>query len=170
MASGLDQTDLKILQALQENCKVTNIQLSQKVGLSPAPTLERVKKLENAGYILSYHAVVNPEKIGLGLTALVQVALTRQMENAIQSFHKQIMEVDEIVECYQLTGDFDYLLKVIVEDIPAFEKLITEKLSRIEEIGQMQTNVVLSKFKDSPLLPFDYEAAEQLEEADKSND
>ncbi len=161
MASGLDRTDLKILKALQENCKVTNIQLSQQVGLSPAPTLERVKKLENAGYILSYHGVVDPQKIGLGLTALIQVALTRQMDNAIQSFHDQVLDVEEIVECYQLTGDFDYLLKVIVEDIPAFEKLITEKLSKIEEIGQMQTNVVLSKIKDSPVLPFDYEAEEE---------
>ncbi len=157
MASGLDGTDLRILKALQENCKVTNIQLSQQVGLSPAPTLERVKKLESSGYIRSYHAVVEPEMLGLGLTALIQVALARQMENAIQSFHEQVMEVDEIVECYQLTGDFDYLLKVIVEDIPAFEKLITEKLSRIEEIGQMTTNVVLSKTKDSHVLPTDYE-------------
>lgn len=162
MATGLDGTDLKILKALQENCKVTNIQLSQQVGLSPAPTLERVKKLESSGYINSYHAVVEPQKLGLGLTALIQVALTRQLDNAIQSFHQQVMEVEEIVECYQLTGDFDYLLKVIVEDIPAFERLITNKLSRIEEIGQMQTNVVLSKIKDSTVLPLDYE-----EEADK---
>jgi Lrp/AsnC family leucine-responsive transcriptional regulator len=164
MASGLDATDLKILKALQENCKVTNIQLSQEVGLSPAPTLERVKKLENSGHIRSYHAIVNAQKLGLGLTALVQVALARQVDNAIQSFNEQIKEVDEIVECYQLTGDFDYMLKAIVEDIPSFERLITEKLSRIEEIGQMQTNVVLSKIKDSMVLPFDYEGEGEKEE------
>ena len=161
MATGLDRTDLRILKALQENCKVTNIQLSQQVGLSPAPTLERVKKLESSGYIRSYHAVVEPEMIGLGLTALIQVALARQMDNAIQSFHQQVMEVEEVVECYQLTGDFDYMLKVIVEDIPAFEELISQKLSRIEEIGQMQTNVVLSKIKDSTVLPLDYEGGEK---------
>lgn len=161
MATGLDRTDLRILKALQENCKVTNIQLSEQVGLSPAPTLERVKKLESSGFIQSYHAVVNAQKMGLGLTALIQVALARQRDNAIQSFNQQVMEVDEVVECYQLTGDFDYLLKVIVEDIPSFERLITEKIGRIEEIGQMQTNVVLSKVKDSPLLPMDYEAEEE---------
>ncbi|MFB6258192.1 MAG: Lrp/AsnC family transcriptional regulator [Flavobacteriales bacterium] len=168
MATGLDGTDLRIIKALQENCKVTNIQLSNEVGLSPAPTLERVKKLESSGYIRSYHAMVDSEKIGLGLTALIQVALARQMDNVIQSFHQHIMEVDEIVECYQLTGDFDYMLKVIVEDIPAFEQLITEKLSKIEEIGQMQTNVVLSKIKDSPILPLDYEGGEEKEEKGKS--
>jgi Lrp/AsnC family leucine-responsive transcriptional regulator len=161
MATGLDRTDFKILKALQENCKVTNIQLSQQVGLSPAPTLERVKKLENAGYIRSYHAVVESQMVGLGLTALIQVALARQMDNAIQSFHEQVLEVEEIVECYQLTGDFDYMLKVIVEDIPAFERLISQKLSRIEDIGQMQTNVVLSKIKDSAVLPMDYNPEEE---------
>lgn len=169
MASGLDATDFKILKALQVNCKVTNIQLSQEVGLSPAPTLERVKKLENAGFIRSYHAVLNAEQMGLGLTALIQVALARQKDNAIQSFNDQVEKVDEVVECYQLTGDFDYLLKVIVEDIPAFEQLITEKLGRIEEIGQMQTNVVLSQVKYSPVLPLDYEGNDGKEEKNEAN-
>lgn len=156
MAVGLDNTDLKILRILQERGKITNIQLSQEIGLSPAPTLERVKKLENSGHIASYHAKLDPAKVGLGFTALIQVSLTHQLQNAIAQFKQHIAEIDEIVECYQLTGNFDYQLRVVVKDIPAFEELIAEKLSKIEEIGQMQTTVVLSKIKDSSVLPLEY--------------
>ena len=94
--------------------------------------------------------------LGLGFTALIQVSLTRQVKNAISNFINQINKIDEIVECYQLTGDFDYQLKIIVKDIPAFDYLISEKLSLIEEIGQMQTLVVLSQKKKSFILPSDY--------------
>jgi Lrp/AsnC family leucine-responsive transcriptional regulator len=156
MSINLDEIDLKILRILQERGKITNIQLSQDIGLSPAPTLERVKKLENNDFIQSYHAAVNESKLGLGLCALIHVSLTRQMDNAMVNFKKHIEEIEEIVECYQLTGNFDYQIKVLVKDIPAFESLIADKLSTIEEIGQMQTMVVLSKIKDSKVLPIKY--------------
>lgn len=155
--NNLDNIDRKLLKDLQENSKITNTQLAQEVGLSPAPTLERVKKLEKHGYIQSYHAKVDPRAVGLELTALIQIALARQMENSINSFVEQIDQIPEIVEGYQLTGDFDYLLKAMVPDIPTFEQLISEKLSKVEEIGQMQTNVVLSKVKESKVLPLSYE-------------
>ena len=152
----IDATDLKILKELQKNSKITNVELSKKIGLSPAPTLGRVQKLEKGDYIHSYHAAVNAPLLGLGFTALIQVSLTRQVKNAISNFMDQINNIDEIVECYQLTGDFDYQLKIIVKDIPAFDYLISEKLSLIEEIGQMQTLVVLSQKKKSFVLPADY--------------
>jgi Lrp/AsnC family leucine-responsive transcriptional regulator len=152
----VDKIDLKILKELQENSKITNIELSKKIGLSPAPTLGRVQRLEKSGMIESYHAKVNMQELGLGFTALIQVSLTRQINNAIQNFIKQINDIDNIVECHQLTGNFDYQLKVIVADIPAFDKLITEKLSNIEEIRQMQTMVVLSTIKSTPVLPVNY--------------
>lgn len=152
----LDSTDRKILRELQINSKITNVELSKKIGLSPAPTLGRVQKLEKSGLIKSYHARVNASALGLGFTALIQVSLTRQVKNAIQNFIDQINEIDEIVECVQLTGNFDYQLKIIVSDIPAFDKLISEKLSLIEEIGQMQTLVVLSHVKKSFVLPANY--------------
>ena len=131
----LDTTDLKILKELQKNSKITNVELSKKIGLSPAPTLGRVQKLEKGNYIQSYHATVNASLLDLGFTALIQVSLTRQVRNAISNFMDQINNIDEIVECYQLTGDFDYQLKIIVKDIPAFDYLISEKVSLIEEIG-----------------------------------
>lgn len=157
MAISLDSIDMKIIKILQETGKITNIQLSQEIGLSPAPTLERVKKLEHAGIIKSYHALLDAGKVGLGFTALIQVSLTRQKDNAIRNFTSQVAKITEIVECLQVTGTFDYQLKVTVKDIPAFEKLIGEKLSKIEEIGQMQTMVVLSEIKSSKVLPIRYE-------------
>ena len=152
----LDATDRKILRELQENSKITNVELSKKVGLSPAPTLGRVQRLEKAGLIKSYHARVNAQALGLGFTALIQVSLTRQVSNAIENFISQVNQISEIVECVQLTGNFDYQLKVIVADIPAFDHLISEKLSQIEEIGQMQTMVVLREVKKSFVLPAKY--------------
>jgi Lrp/AsnC family leucine-responsive transcriptional regulator len=154
--AAIDSIDLKILKILQERGKISNIQLSQEIGLSPAPTLERVKKLENSGMIKSYHAIIDANKLGLGFSALIQISLTRQINNAIKNFTKAINEIPEVIQCLQVTGNFDYQLLVIVKDIPSFERLIADKLSKIEEIGQMQTMVVLSSIKDSKVLPIDY--------------
>ena len=120
----LDSIDLKILKKLQENGKITNLQLSKDIGLSPAPTLERVKKLENNGFIESYHALVNEEKLELGITAFMQISLIRQRDNAINDFLAQIEKIDEVMECYNVTGQADYLLKIIVKDIKHFDYLV----------------------------------------------
>ena len=152
----LDIIDLKILRALQENSKITNIELSKVVGLSAAPTLGRVQKLEKLGIISSYHAKVNEGKLGLGFTALVQLSLIRQKSTASVVFMEQINKIDEIIECLQLTGNFDFQLRIVTKDIPSFEKILEEKLGQIEEIGQMQTSVVLANKKSSPIAPMDY--------------
>lgn len=154
----LDQIDLSILRILQERGKITNVELSKKVGLSPGPTLERVKKLENANIIDSYHARLNPRMMGLGFTAFINVTLTRQLDNAISNFTRFVRTTDEIIACWQLTGSYDYKLQVLVKDIPSFEKLIDEKMSKVEEIGTMHTTVVLSEIKNEPVLPLDYDA------------
>ncbi|MBW6484015.1 MAG: Lrp/AsnC family transcriptional regulator [Vicingaceae bacterium] len=109
----LDEIDLKILKKLQENAKITNLQLSKDIALSPAPTLERVKKLESKGFIESYHALVNESKLDLGLCAFMQISLIRQRDNAINNFIEQIGKIDEVMECYNVTGQADYLLKII---------------------------------------------------------
>lgn len=152
----LDKIDLKILKLVQENGKISNLQLSGEIGLSPAPTLERVKKLEIANIIKSYHASVNEAVLGLGVKAFIQISLVRQIDNVMCKFNEHIGEIDEVVECFQVTGNFDYMLKVLVKDIPAFEKLIGEKLSKVEEIRQMQTTVILSQTKDTKVLPVEY--------------
>lgn len=152
----LDELDLKILKRLQENGKITNLQLSKDIGLSPAPTLERVKKLENNGFIKSYHALVEESKLDLGLAAYMQISLIRQRDNAINNFIDQINKIDEVMECYNVTGQADYLLKIIVKDITAFDTLVKEKLSPIEEIRNMHSMIVISKDKYSKVLPYEY--------------
>ncbi len=156
MLLNLDKIDLKILKVLQENAKITNVQLAETVGLSPAPTLERVKKLEKQNLIKGYYAQLNNEALGIGITAIIEITLTRQVENAIATFKNEINNIPEIVECYQVTGNADYVLIVMLKDIPAFQELISTRLSKMEEIGQMQTMVVLSKPKDSKVLPISY--------------
>lgn len=152
----LDSIDFKILKKLQENGKITNLQLSKEIGLSPAPTLERVKKLENNGFIESYHALVNEEKLELGITAFMQISLIRQRDNAINDFLTQIEKIDEVMECYNVTGQADYLLKIIVKDIKHFDYLVKEKLSPIEQILNMQSMIVINRDKYSKVLPYTY--------------
>ena len=151
----LDVIDLKFLRLLQEKGRITNLQLSQEIGLSPAPTLERVKKLESSGIIEGYHAQVNDTLLGMGIKAFISISLERQKVDSIVTFKEKIQAIPEVLECYQITGNADYLMKVVVQDIPSFERLISNKLSQIEEIGQMQTMMILSKVKDSKVIPLD---------------
>ncbi len=153
---NLDKTDLKILKRLQEEGKISNLNLSKAIGLSPAPTLERVKKLEQTGIIQSYHAKLNEKELGLNLKTLIQVTLVRQVQDAAAKFLAKVDAVPEVVEIYQVTGNFDYQLTVYTQSIEDFERLIREKLAKIEEIGHMQTMVVLNKIKDAHVLPLDY--------------
>ncbi len=153
----LDKIDLKILKLLQSNSKITNLELSKKIGLSPAPTLERVKKLENSDIIDSYHAMVKPESIGLNVKTFVLVSLAWQKENALNNFLNKVKEIDEIVECYIITGEADFLIKIICKDIPVYEQLLFKTLSQIEEIERLKTLMTLSTVKASKVLPFKYE-------------
>ena len=153
----LDKTDLKILHILQENSKITNLDLSKKIGLSPAPTLERVKKLENTEIIQSYHAKVNQQAIGLNVKTFVQVSLAWQKDNALNNFMAKVQEIDEIVECYIITGEADFLMKIVCKDIPTYEQLLFKTLSQIEEIERLKTLMTLSSIKDSSVLPFKYD-------------
>lgn len=157
MADKLDRTDLKILRILQENSKITNLDLSKKIGLSPAPTLERVKKLENNRVILSYHAQVNPQMLGLDVKTFVLVSLAWKRENALNNFLEKIQRIDEITECYIITGEADFLMKVICKDLPSYEQLLFKTLSQIDEIERLKTLMTLSTVKDSKILPFEYE-------------
>lgn len=157
MSDKLDALDYKILQLLQQDCRMTNLEISARIGLSPAPTLERVKKLEKAKIIEGYHAKLNRLKLKLGVCVFIQVTLSRQVDNVVVKFKKRIAELPEIVECYQVTGNSDYLMKIMVTDIPAFEKLISENLSRMDEIGSLHTMLMISELKNSRVLPLKYE-------------
>ncbi len=157
MLNKLDKIDLAILQILQENSKITNLDLSKKIGLSPAPTLERVKKLEQSGIVQSYHALVDPQAIGLNVKTFVLVSLAWQKENALNNFMEKIKAIKEITECYIITGEADFLIKIICKDIPTYEQLLFKTLTQIEEIERLKTLMTLSTVKDSKTLPFQYE-------------
>lgn len=149
----IDKTDRKILDILQANAKITNAQLSKDIGLSPAPTLERVKKLENSGVIKSYHAKLDTDKIGLGVSTFVQLSLIGHNKENIEVFIKEINKIDEVIECHHITGSGDFILKVIAKDIAAYQKLMLEKVSEIKVVDNMQSMVILSTFKDSKVMP-----------------
>ena len=149
----IDDIDKKILEILQSRAKITNAKLSEEIGLSPAPTLERVKKLEQMGIITSYHAKLNTEKIGLGVTTFVLATLSGHNRANIEGFIEEINKIPEVVECHHITGAGDFILKVIAKDIASYQKLMLEKVSDIKQVDNMQSMVVLSTFKDSKVIP-----------------
>ncbi len=149
----LDATDRKILEILQTDSNITNAQLAIEIGLSPAPTLERVKKLENAGVIKSYHAVINLASVGLGVSTFVMVSLKGHNKDNIAKFMHAIEQIDEVIECHHVTGQADFILKIVAPDIPAYQNLMLEKVTNIEVVDSMQTTVILSTFKDSKVVP-----------------
>lgn len=152
----MDKVDLNILQLLQENSKITNLDLSKKIGLSPAPTLERVKKLEQSGVIQSYHAKVDSSKLGLNVSTFVLVSLAWAKENALENFIEKVNGIDEITEAYIITGDGDFLLRIICRDIAEYEQVLFKKLSKIPEVERIKTLMTLSKVKKTKVLPYNY--------------
>ncbi len=151
--SKLDDIDQKILSILQTNAKITNAQLSQEIGLSPAPTLERVKKLEKSGIIKSYHAQLDEHQLGLEVSTFVQVTLTSHNKKNIAKFMQAIDKIDEVIECHHITGSGDLLLKIITRDISAYQELILEEISEIDVVDNLQSMVILSTLKNSHHLP-----------------
>ncbi len=152
----LDKTDFKILKELQENGRISNLDLAQKVGLSATPTFERVKKLEKAKIVKSYHAELDVERLGMGIQTFMLVQLAQTRGNAIPNFIKQINEIPEIIECYHVTGSSDYVLKIMVEDIASYENLAMDKIRNISEISNATTMVILSTVKKSKVIPLNY--------------
>lgn len=149
----LDKIDRKILEILQSNAKITNAQLSKDIGLSPAPTLERVKKLETSGIIASYHAKLDTDKVGLSVQTFVQVSLKGHNKKNIDLFLQQINSIPEVIECHHITGSGDFILKIISSDIQSYQKLMLEKVSEIEVVDGLQSMIILSTFKDSKVMP-----------------
>ncbi|MDN4164765.1 Lrp/AsnC family transcriptional regulator [Cytophagales bacterium LB-30] len=153
MSLKLDKIDRKILEILQSDGRITNAQLSKEIGLSPAPTLERVKKLEQSGIIKSYHAKLDTAKINLGVSTFVQVTLRGHNKENIEEFLKEINTIEEVIECHHITGSGDFILKIMAKDIASYQKLMLEKVSDIKVVDSLQSLVILSTFKDSKVLP-----------------
>ena len=149
----IDKIDKKILEILQRNAKITNAQLSKEIGLSPAPTLERVRKLESKGIISGYNAKLDMSKIGLGVSTFVMVTLKGHNKKNLVSFLDKIKDVDNVIECHHITGSADFILKVVSENIESYQELMLETVSEIEVTDSLQSMVILSTFKDSKVMP-----------------
>jgi DNA-binding Lrp family transcriptional regulator len=149
----LDATDRKILEILQANSNITNAQLAKEIGLSPAPTLERVNKLESSAVIRSYHAVIDPASVGLGVSTFVMASLKGHNKDNIEKFIAAIKRIPEIVECHHVTGAADFILKIVCVDIAAYQQLMLERVSNVDVVDSLQSMVILSTFKDSKSLP-----------------
>jgi len=139
----LDKTDTKILKILQNNGRITNAALAQKIGMSPPPTLDRVKKLEQK-IIKKYVALVDPAVVGVETFTFVEVSLLRHGKKAVTDFLAAVMKIKEVMECHHVTGDADFLLKIAAKNIPAYEDLVLHKLTELPYIQQLKTMVVLS--------------------------
>ncbi len=150
---NLDATDLRILTELQHDSSHTNIELAKRVHLSPSPCLTRVKALEAAGVIDRYVALVNPKQLGLNLSVFISISLKEQSKSALAEFEQRIAEHDEVMECYLMTGDSDYLIRVAVADITALEKFILEQLTPIPGIEKIRSSFALKQVRYKTALP-----------------
>lgn len=149
----MDAIDIKILRELQENAKLTNVELASRVNLSPSPCLSRVRALEASGCINRYVTLLDPLTMGLGVSVFIQVSLEKQVEKALEVFQDAMHRYPEVMECYLMSGESDYMLRVVVEDIPAFERFIIDKLTKIKGISQIRSSFALKQVKYKTALP-----------------
>ncbi len=153
MDISLDLTDLRILQALQQDAGLSNLALAERINLSPSPTLARVKRLEQAGVIERLVALVDPQALGLKLNVFVRVALEKQEAASLERFEKAVLDFDEVMEVYLMTGDEDYLLRLVVPDIQALELFILNHLTKIPGIKNIKSSFALKQVKYKTALP-----------------
>jgi len=166
---ALDKIDINILNELQQNASLTNVELAARVNLSPSPTLARVKNLERLGVIDRRIAVLNPLVLGLGITAFIHVKLERQVQMSLDSFTTTVQRLNEVMECYLMIGDNDYLLRVVVKDMEDLESLIVNKLSRIAGVASIRSNLVLKKISHKTVLPIDTSGPVQIKPYQNAN-
>lgn len=149
----LDATDLRILDELQRDGSLSNVELARRVHLSPSPCLARVKALEAAGVIARYVALCSAPALGLGLNVFISISLRTQSKEALGSFERRIAEHDEVMECYLMTGDSDYLIRVAVADMAALERFILEQLTPIPGVEKIRSSFALKQVRYKTALP-----------------
>ena len=159
LPNAIDAVDIRILAALQEDAKLTNVELASRVSLSPSPCLARVRRLETAGIISRYVTVLNPLALGLGVSVFIQIRLEKQVEHALDDFEAAMHRHPEVMECYLMTGDSDYLVRVVVADIPALERFIVDELSKTPGVANIRSSFALKQVKYTTALPLGNEKA-----------
>jgi DNA-binding Lrp family transcriptional regulator len=149
----LDSTDLRILDELQRDGSVSNVELARRVHLSPSPCLARVRALESSGVIDRYVALVNANAVGLGLNVFISISLKSQSKEALADFEQSIVEHEEVMECYLMSGDSDYLIRVVLADIAALERFILNRLTPIPGIEKIRSSFALKQVRYKTALP-----------------
>ena len=151
--ASLDAIDSKILDALQRDGRLSNVELARRVNLSPSPCLARVKALEQRGLISGYVALCDPLALGLSVNVFISVSLERQRKDALETFEQGIREYPEVMECYLMTGDSDYLLRVVVRDMQSLERFIVDHLARIPGVASIRSSFALKQVRYKTALP-----------------
>jgi len=149
----LDAIDRRILSALQRDGRLSNIDLAKEVGLSPSPCLRRVRLLEEAGLIAGYVALLDAERIGLGMSVFVRVWLDGQDEETVQRFIERVQALDHVVECHLMAGDCDFLLRVVAESLEAYRRFQAQHLARIAGVRSLKTDIPMQRVKMTTALP-----------------
>ncbi len=149
----LDRTDLRILELLQQDARITNAELAQQVALSPSPCLRRLRLLEESGVIRQYAALLDPARLGLGLQAYVTVSLDKRVDQHIHDFHAAVDSWPEVLGCFAMTGEMDYLLQVVAEDLEHFSRFLLDRLLKQEGVANLKSSFVVQTVKQSTRLP-----------------
>lgn len=144
----MDEIDLKILKALQADARLTHQDLSDRVGLSPTPCARRIKKMEQDGIITGYSARIDESQIGFTFSVFVSVRLDQQIDDRLKSFESKVRLFPEIVDCWLMTGSFDYLLRVVVRDLDEFERFLTGRLNKLSGVASLESSIPIRRVKD----------------------
>ena len=150
---GLDRVDQKIVSTLQENGRLTNVELADRIGLSPSPCLRRVKRLEHEGCIQAYRAMLDRKRVGLGLTVFVGVKIEAHANDKAIAFQEAVTAMPETVSCHLVAGDVDYLLEVVVPDLDHYRRYLIDKLLNLPIVREVRSNIVLQSLKAGAPLP-----------------
>jgi len=151
--TALDAIDQRILSALQGNARLSNVELAQYAGLSASPCLRRVRALEEEGIIKGYVALVDQEAVGLPVSVFVMVSLERQVEQALEIFEARVRALPEVMECYLMTGDSDYLLRVVTSDLQAYERFLMHQLTKFPGVSSIKSSFALKQVVYRTALP-----------------
>ena len=149
----LDRIDLKILAELQQNAKISNVELAKRVHLSPTPCLERVRRLEKNKFINGYRTQLNPQKLSANLLSFVEIKLIRTSKDVFMEFKQAVKLLPQVLECHLVSGDFDYLLKTRVADMAAYRELLGETLLTLPGVSSSRSYMVMEEVKESGLIP-----------------
>jgi DNA-binding Lrp family transcriptional regulator len=155
---SIDRYDLQLLSALQRDGHATNAQLGEKASLSASQISRRIQRLEEAKVITGYAALLDPLALGLGVTAYAQIILERHDKTRPAEFERQVSAMPEVLECFAVTGEADYLLRIVAPDLAAFSDLMMKRLLTLPGVAQVKTNIALSKVKETHELPLDHVA------------